>query len=99
MTGWTLKGQWLNLLIFLSGIATLISAQVPDTWAAIPSLLTPKAVIGAVILAGGYARSINTERPRESFQERKGEPDAKKPPDTDPTPETAPLFKAEKDTQ
>lgn len=97
MTGWTLKGQWLNLLIFLSGIATLISAQIPDTWAAIPGLLTPKAVIGAFILAGGYARSVNTERPRESFRERHGEPDAKIPPDTDPTPTTAPLLDQDDD--
>lgn len=93
MTGWTFKGQWLNLLIFLSGLAGMVGSSVPDTWAAIPAAITPKAVLSFVVMAGAYARSINTERPRESFRERTGERDAKIPPDTDPTPETATLFK------
>lgn len=96
IAGWTFKGQWLNLLIFLSGLAGMVGSSVPDTWAAIPAAITPKAVLSFVVMAGAYARSINTERPRDSFKERRGEPDAKKPPDTDPTPETAPLFKEPK---
>ena len=69
--GWTLKGQWLNLIIFLGGVATLVGPNVPDTWEAIPAAVTPKALLGFVIAASAYARSVNTERPRTSYQERK----------------------------
>lgn len=69
--GWSLKGQYLNLLIFLGGLATLLGPNIPDTWEALPSAITPKSVIGFLIAASAYARSINTEKPRTSFQERK----------------------------
>lgn len=76
MTGWTFKGQWLNLIIFLGGMATMVGGNVPDTWAAIPAAMTPKAVLGFLVSAAAYARSVNTERPRESFAERRTDPPA-----------------------
>lgn len=76
ITGWTLKGQWLNLLIFMGGIATLIGGNVPDTWNAIPAAITPKSVLGFIIALSGYLRSINTERPRDSYTERRTDPPA-----------------------
>lgn len=92
MTGWTLKGQYLNSLIFVLGLLTTIIGPLQH-WGDIGTRFEPAAVLGYVSMIAGFLRSINTERPRDSFRERPGESGAKKPPDTDPTVETAPLFK------
>lgn len=75
MPGWTLKGQYLNLLIFLCGLATTIIGPLTD-WADIGSRFSPGATVGYIAIVAAYLRSINTERPRESYQERRTDPPA-----------------------
>jgi hypothetical protein len=58
--------HYLDLLIFIGGLATAISSFVPDTWAAIPAAMTPKVVLGLVIAASGYAKSVSSDRPRDA---------------------------------
>ena len=75
MTGWTLKGQYLNLLIFLLGLLTTIIGPL-QSWADIHTRFEPAATLGYISMIAGFLRSINTERPRDSFQERRSDPPA-----------------------
>lgn len=73
MTGWTLKGQYLNSLIFLLGLATTIIGPLQH-WADIGTRFEPAAVIGYLSMGASFLRSINTERPRDSYAERRNDP-------------------------
>jgi hypothetical protein len=73
MTGWTLSGQYLNFGIFILGML-MTGLGGLQSWDALPHAITPAGVSGFVIACLGYLRSINTERPRDSFQERRNDP-------------------------
>lgn len=73
MPGWSLKGEWLNAFIFLCGLATTVIGPLQD-WSDIASRFSPAATVGYIAIIAAYLRSINTEKPRESFQTRKTDP-------------------------
>ena len=68
--GWTLKGQWINLLLFLCSIFTVVVGPI-QSWSQLGARFEPIPVIGYVGLIAAFLRSINTEKPRASYQERK----------------------------
>lgn len=73
MPQWSLKGHWLNLLVFLCGLATTIIGPL-QVWGDIGTRFSPAATVGYIGMILAYLRSINTEKPRESFQTRRGDP-------------------------
>jgi hypothetical protein len=72
-TGWSLEGEWLNLGGFMLGLA-LVGLGNVDSWDAIWAAITPKAVAGFGVATLAYARSINTDKPRESTFTRASDP-------------------------
>lgn len=77
-TRWTFD-HWMNFVIFLCGAITAIGITATTRWSDVPGLFTVATTLGFLISTAGFLRASVTNAPRDSFQQRAGEPDAKPP--------------------